>query len=294
LKTHSLLVITGEKKVKISMSGLLLSPLLASLVFRIPSSLSFHASLVPYSRICHLHQYSSQNMKENQEDLITILGFGSLLSERSSRSTFPDLGNFRLGRVQHYRRVFGHPASIFFQRGIANLETLEMSSLVAEYTGRPEDSFICSVFEVPNKDMIQDGIPSRTFLEREEEFDIISVPYLDLSTGMENKQGGILCTKSSDEKYISRWGKERFETNYLQYGIDTIWGWNERSGILPCAVYLRHCTLAAKSMGIDCYNSFLDDTFLVDRKTTIRAYLTSRPDIMTNYPPQELAIRYGG
>jgi hypothetical protein len=236
-------------------------------------------------------------MEQNQQDLmITILGFGSLLSERSSRMTFPDLMNFRLGRVQQYRRVFGHPASIFFQSGIANREPLEMSSLVAEYTGRLEDSFLCSVFEVPNnKDMIQqDGIPSRSFLEREEEFDIITVPYIDLATGLENQRGGLLCTKSSDEKYVARWGKERFQTNYLQYGIDTIWGWNETSGILPCAVYLRHCTLAAKSMGLDCYNSFLDDTFLVDRKTTVRAYLSSRPHIMTNLPPQELSTRYGG
>jgi hypothetical protein len=46
---------------------------------------------------------------------IKILGFGSLLSERSSRMTFPKLENFRLGRVPNFRRVFGHPASIFFQ-----------------------------------------------------------------------------------------------------------------------------------------------------------------------------------
>lgn len=30
---------------------------------------------------------------------MTIAGFGSLLSERSARSTFPDLTNFRVGRV---------------------------------------------------------------------------------------------------------------------------------------------------------------------------------------------------
>ena len=35
----------------------------------------------------------------------TILGFGSLLSEQSSRLTFPDLENFRLVRVPNYRRL---------------------------------------------------------------------------------------------------------------------------------------------------------------------------------------------
>ena len=64
--------------------------------------------------------------------MITILGFGSLLSERSSRMTFPDLVNFRLGRIPNYRRVFRQPTSLFFRHGIANLETKEMASLSAE------------------------------------------------------------------------------------------------------------------------------------------------------------------
>ena len=52
----------------------------------------------------------------------TILGFGSLLSEQSSRTTFPLLENFRLVRVAGYRRVFAHAAAIFFERGIANVD----------------------------------------------------------------------------------------------------------------------------------------------------------------------------
>jgi len=65
----------------------------------------------------------------SKDEMITILGFGSLLSQKSSQVTFPALRNFRLGRVRDHRRVFAHPASIFFHRGIANLATLEMSSL---------------------------------------------------------------------------------------------------------------------------------------------------------------------
>ena len=74
----------------------------------------------------------SPSPEDNDNNMITILGFGSLLSEKSSRTTFPTLQNFRLGRVPNYRRVFRHPASIFFHRGIANLNTLEISSLCAE------------------------------------------------------------------------------------------------------------------------------------------------------------------
>ena len=36
---------------------------------------------------------------------VTIVGLGSLLSERSSRTTFPNLANFRLARIDGFRRV---------------------------------------------------------------------------------------------------------------------------------------------------------------------------------------------
>ncbi|KAF3596158.1 hypothetical protein DY000_02026624 [Brassica cretica] len=65
----------------------------------------------------------------SSENRISITGFGSLLSERSARSTFPDLENFRVAKLQGFRRVFAHAAPIFFERGIANLQTKEISSL---------------------------------------------------------------------------------------------------------------------------------------------------------------------
>jgi len=36
--------------------------------------------------------------------VVTIIGFGSLLSPTSSRTTFPNLQNFRLARIEGYRR----------------------------------------------------------------------------------------------------------------------------------------------------------------------------------------------
>lgn len=234
------------------------------------------------------------------ENRVTILGFGSLLSERSARSTFPDLTSFRLGRVHNYRRVFGHPASIFFERDIANVETKEMSSLCAEYC--PGASIICSVFEVDNEDgKFLEGderelVPSMAFREREEEFEIIpNVAFLDLnSPSYSGTSSGILCTRSTDESYIQRWGEERFKTKYKKYGIDTIWGWENDSGLRPCGPYLRHCVLAATKLGKECLDSFLDDTVLVDRKTTVRDYLRQYPAVMHTLPPPDLRERYGG
>ena len=238
---------------------------------------------------------NNQN-NNNNKDTITILGFGSLLSEKSSRLTFPDLTNFRLARVPHYRRVFAHPASIFFQRQIADLRTLQMSSLSVEYVGEGYPGFIASVFEVPNRDMMEDGVPSPAFLEREEEFDIVEVPYVPLNQkqnqSTHNNNKGLICARSTDQAYLQRWGSERFDRHFRQYGVDTIWGWEKDSGLRPCAVYLRHCYLAAESMG--CLDSFLDETFLVDRTTTIRTYLKEHPYVLEQLPPEELRGRYSG
>ena len=250
----------------------------------------------------------------SEEGYVTILGFGSLLSERSSRTTFPELINFRLGRVPGHRRVFGHPASIFFQRGIACMDTLEISSLCAERDGesfvtRGDEGkeganvggpgFVCAVFEVPNDGLMNDPdgsgrlLPSQAFLEREEEFDIEMVPYEELSDRGERREG-ILCLRSTDEAYLKRWGEKQFEAQYGRYGVETIWKWAKDSGLRPCAPYLRHCVIAAERMGKGCLDSFLDETFLVDRKTTVREYLEMHPEVMDQLPPPHLAVRYGG
>jgi hypothetical protein len=97
--------------------------------------------------------------------------------------------------------------------------------------------------------------------------------------------------------------------------VSTIWGWGSDSGILPCPVYLRHCVLAAQKQvsvpvpvgevalrketrhcfdfvrrcahadwdggqGDPVYSSFLQETYLADRTTTIGEHLRKRPDIM--------------
>lgn len=53
--------------------------------------------------------------------------------------------------------------------------------------------------------------------------------------------------------------------------------------------------LAAKSLGDEAHNNFLDHTFLGDRRTTIRQYFGKMSkSIMEEEPPESLKIRYGG
>jgi hypothetical protein len=47
--------------------------------------------------------------------LMSVVGFGSLLSEKSSRYTFPDLENFRVAKLRGFRRVFAHVTPFFLK-----------------------------------------------------------------------------------------------------------------------------------------------------------------------------------
>ncbi|GLE04442.1 hypothetical protein PINS_up013384 [Pythium insidiosum] len=220
----------------------------------------------------------------SSEARMTIVGFGSLLSEKSARSTFGDgVKNFRLARMVNYRRVFAHPASVFFERGIANLATKEIASLSVEPAAG--NSFLISVFDLP-----ESMLPS--FYEREEEFRIIKADFLELD-GSAGGQG-LMCTRWTDEEYIQHHGQDVFDRLYKRHGLSTIWGWDENSGILPCRVYLRHCLLSVKKLGDHVYEDFVTTTFLGDRATTIKQYIAANPSIMDELPPPHLAERYNG
>uniref|UniRef100_A0A2P2IYN9 Uncharacterized protein n=1 Tax=Rhizophora mucronata TaxID=61149 RepID=A0A2P2IYN9_RHIMU len=123
---------------------------------------------------------------------ISICGFGSLLSERSARSTFPDLVNFRVARLNGFRRAFAHVAPIFFDRGIAKPETKEISSLSVEPC--ESETLIVTVFDIKESE-----IPA--FIEREHEFRFLAVVPETLD-GSPFGSSAVLCTRYSDEEFF--------------------------------------------------------------------------------------------
>jgi hypothetical protein len=132
-------------------------------------------------------------------------------------------------------------------------------------------------------------------LAREEEFGFAVVNFEELC-GAGGIGTGIVCTSCTDDIYFARWGKSKFSQRYGPHGIFSIWDdWNRPdSGILPCSVYLRHVYLAAQNAGEVMLRSLLDETFLVDRKTTIRQYLEDHPEVITTEPPASVKGRYDG
>ncbi|KAL5209601.1 hypothetical protein ABZP36_005224, partial [Zizania latifolia] len=160
---------------------------------------------------------------------ISVVGFGSLLSERSARSTFPELEGFRMAALRGFRRVFAHSAPIFFERGIAIEATKEFSSLSVEPC--EGELIIVTVFEIKEEE-----VPA--FIERENEFRFLAVVPEGLD-GMPYPNPAVVCARYSDEEYFQvrcKGSKEIYDQRYGRYNIDRIW----RDDILPCRIYLRH------------------------------------------------------
>ena len=218
----------------------------------------------------------------------TICGFGSLLSERSARTTLPDLRNFRKARLVgssssegeggqrqpacrfRYRRVFAHTADVFFERGIARPETREVASLSIERVevegDEQEDNggLVVTAFDTPYT-------PSNVaaFVAREHEFKLVAVHLSDGSVA-------VACERWTDDEYVARrFGGDR-EAFWRRWGVIARDGfgngtvWHDPS-VLPCRLYFRHCVLAARNLGEE--DAFLDSTWLADRRTTAREWL---------------------
>lgn len=195
--------------------------------------------------------------------MISVVGYGSLLSEQSARETVPELENFRLVEVPGYRRIFNKVGIVFFSRHGANETDLEIASCATE----PQEgmSIICSQFECSEAAF-------RDLYEREHRFRWTEVETVDQQGA---KAEGRICTTYNDLDY--RLNKCITDAEYQrrvgQFYNGVIW----RDDILPFPRYLAFCLQAANSQGEHVLSNFLDSSFLADGETTIRKYVEDHP-----------------
>jgi hypothetical protein len=227
---------------------------------------------------------------------VTILGYGALLSEESARLTFPCLSNFRFVKIQGMRRVFSHPHLFLIDQKLVDpLATSKLASLSVEFTSSQDIGFVAAAFEVE-----LDDDQRLNFVTREPEYEIETVPYFVLSDklekGRESPIGyGVICTaRPNDDNLPMILDAPRKRLTALG---KSIWQWKPDSGLLPADVYLRHCLLAVNKADSSAEQSFLDDTVLVDRTTSLREYLSrhgNRDRVMNTLPPEHLKKRFNG
>lgn len=223
-------------------------------------------------------------------DHVTVLGYGSLLSEASARLTFPALTNFRYVKVYGLRRVFAHPHLFLIQEGL--VAGMNMASLSVEHA-EGTSSFVSAAFDVHLT-------PSQRidFLERESSYDIAAVPFYTIESSKgdatEYLGTGVICLQGNDQDCY-----DTIQDLAEKIPFSSIWSWPRESGLLPANIYLRHCLLAAaKASDPRASESFRKDTYLVDRTTRLDEYLSKDPSIyqriMQCEPPTHLAERFGG
>ena len=141
------------------------------------------------------------------------------------------------------------------------------------------------------------SLPSGLFLGTDVRCCHLQVPFFSIDNGAE-LGSGLMCTRSTDAEVFQN---RNLLPKYQQllgphFRQISVWGWGPDSGILPCPVYCRHCVLAVTAPGIPAAagDSFLDETFLADRQTTLREYIASCPQLMDVQPPESLRGRYSG
>ena len=199
-------------------------------------------------------------------ETITVVGYGSLLSERSAKETVPGLKNFQLVTVPGYRRIFNKVGVSFIHRyGLAQSDS-HIASCSTQVDTHTE--IIGCAFDV-----IADEF--KGLYEREHRFQWVNVQcFTTDGRGI----AGRMCTQSSDEFYrLNKCVTDDVYHHYVgQYYSGKIW----RNDILPFPVYLNHCLQAAREHGQRVYENFIHTTYLADAKTTIAELLIQQPEYL--------------
>jgi len=203
--------------------------------------------------------------------MVTICGYGSLLSETSARRTTPSIKNFRKAKIKGYKRVFNIVAISLIISGQSNLETKEVAAVCAVPSS---DHFLfVTLFDIPFEEL-------NSLHEREHRFNIIEVDAeeIDLITNTIRISKALMCVEMTDEEYknVKCKSEEEYFERVGKHYSGKLW----REDVLPNRKYLKFNLESAKKLGQDYYDNYLDTSFLADKKTTIREYLESHPDIL--------------
>ncbi|CAE8636353.1 unnamed protein product, partial [Polarella glacialis] len=235
---------------------------------------------------------------------ITILGFGSLVSEASVSNSF-DISNFRYGNVVRLQRIFNRASWKTIEMGRARTPTAEVATVSLAVIGGSTVQCRVALMDVDMHDGLQG------FLHRETSYCMLEVPFVD-----DNGTSGfaVACGECDDKEISKYWGPtvsfvehcvgrityigdaipaepmplvpplNRTPGNpdiWVDFTPDHEYDKNhqyvlpEGPWIYPAPGYLRLVYRAHVSAGGDMADNFLDTTLLLNRKTTLRMYLDS-------------------
>jgi len=245
------------------------------------------------------------------DEVITIAGVGSLLSEASARESF-DFTNFRVGQVRGWQRCFCQANWINVVCGASCTETNEVAALAM--VPAAEDF----VSHVALMDVVPEELPG--FYEREAGYRILSVPYTVQGAETSATESGfaLMCVACDDDEEADRlWSPDGpmmthcvdkdYVVRWMRLSLRPLWPSQEPMslqpvdpplesaesvedslstmdeaelprglvagrGLYPAPGYLRDCAAAHDAAGL--LEHFLDTTLLADRRSSLRSYLS--------------------
>ncbi len=192
--------------------------------------------------------------------MISLFGYGSLISETSARRTCPNLQNFHHVYAKNVARVFGkvNPQSLL--RGEGNLETMEVAPVIL-VEKESAITYGCS-FDIP-----EDEWPALQM--REFDYGEGEITVFDIKTHQPKTVKTFFGLKTDNEIPKNTEMAKQYWYDVRQHYQGKMY----RDDVLPEPLYLERCLNAFKQVGIEMYDNFLDQTYLADRKTTIRDYI---------------------
>ena len=209
--------------------------------------------------------------------VVTLAGIGSLVSERSARSSFA-FSNFRIGEIRGWRRAFNQNNWVNVQCGWGEVAAQNTAALAMV---RADDDFVSHValLDVEDEDLYG-------FYERETGYHIRATPFYERKDGAVNKMGeALLCTACDDDAEADKlWrpgglmeqkcaGSE-YARDWMRRSLRPLWPGKE-ARLLPAPGYLRLCAAAHMRAGL--LDHFLDSTVLNDQVTTLREHCSKDP-----------------
>ncbi len=211
-----------------------------------------------------------QKFLSDSAELVSVVGHGSLMSIESAARSFKRIEAFRTCTVPGFARVFNKVCIHSIRSGAVDQGAREIACCSA--TPLPGHVLHAAAF-----DLHREEVPS--LLEREHEFEVVPVEISEAGPHTTNTKTALLCVETTDEVY--RTTKCSSESEYHrrvgQFYEGKIW----RDDIRPARAYLQLCLTAARDLGQGVYENLLDASFLADRKTTVREYLNSQPDVLS-------------
>ena len=198
-----------------------------------------------------------------------VIGYASLLSPISIKRLFPNARNITPVKIPGHARCFNSYGTLSVKAGLAQSGDKELAHAAAML--RPGSMIYALAFELDKKDY-------ETYRRHEFRYDLREIEVL--SRGAAKPLKAIMCYEGADHLIdTSLVGVSDIYALYAEYGVSSFWN----TPHLPAQVYLRHCLAAARELGPDDVANFLDTSYIHDRETTLRGYLSARDIDVQDY-----------